>query len=172
VIAAAEAFSGDDSIHFLIAGGGSRFEALRADLAGGEQRNLTLQGRVEQADLPAMLAAADLAVIPLRRGMAGVSVPSRVYNILAAGTPVIAMAEPSSEIAMLIAEERVGWVVPPEDAGALAEAIRDARSDADRLAEMGRRARAVVDARYTQQHTVDAFQALVAEVASRRRSRR
>ena len=51
-----------------------------------------------------------MALLP---GMEGVSVPSRSYNILAAGKPILGLLSPQSEIALMIEEASVGWVVAP-----------------------------------------------------------
>ena len=93
-----------------------------------------------QAELVEFLSAADVWIIPYRRNIAGVSVPSRLYNLLAIGRAVIVAAEPSSEAALVITEENVGWVVPPEDPQQLADAIRLAASDRAATAQKGRRA--------------------------------
>ena len=39
--------------------------------------------------------------------------PSRTYNTLAAGKPIIGIVDAGSELAQVIQEETVGWVVPP-----------------------------------------------------------
>ena len=49
--------------------------------------------------LPEVLAAADIHVVPLRRGLARASVPSKLYSILAAGRPVVASVDPGTEVA-------------------------------------------------------------------------
>ena len=68
--------------------------------------------------------------------------PSRFYNLLAVGRPVILVSEPDAEAAMTVSENNLGWVVRPGMADELAGAIRRALVSAD--ASMG--ARAVVAA--------------------------
>ena len=48
--------------------------------------------------LPELLATGDVHTVPLRRGLAAVSVPSKTYSILAAGRPVVAAIDPGTEI--------------------------------------------------------------------------
>ena len=55
--------------------------------------NVTLVDRVEDDQLEAFLSAADVWIIPYRKNVAGVSVPSRFYNLLAIGRPVILVSE-------------------------------------------------------------------------------
>lgn len=94
------------------------------------------------------LNAADVALITLVDGMLGVSVPSRLYNILAAGKPLIVGADHRSEVARVVGEERVGWVVAPGTPRALAEAIREAMGAPGTLAEIGVRARRAAETTY------------------------
>jgi glycosyltransferase involved in cell wall biosynthesis len=95
---------------------------------------------VIESELVEFLAAADVWVIPYRRNVAGVSVPSRLYNLLAIGRAVIVAAEPYSEASMIVRENEIGWVVPPEDPDLLADAIRQASSDRAATLQKGRRA--------------------------------
>jgi glycosyltransferase involved in cell wall biosynthesis len=102
----------------------------------------------------------------MRAGMSGISVPSRLYNILAAGRPIIAIADHDSEIAMVVREEEIGWVVPPGDPAAFVDAIADARRDPARLEAMGRRARIAAEQKYTRSHAIDAYLALIETMRS------
>ena len=88
--------------------------------------NVTLLERVPDAQLESSLSAADIWIIPYRRNNTGVSVPSRIYNLLAVGRPVIICSDPDAEVALLVREEEIGWVVPPENADAIAKAISTA----------------------------------------------
>jgi glycosyltransferase involved in cell wall biosynthesis len=94
--------------------------------------------------------------------MAGVSVPSRMYNVLAAGRPILALADAHSEVALLVKEEEIGWVVTPGDAAGLARALREARADPQRLARMGMRARTLAEEKYTLGAVLDRYRAVLA----------
>jgi hypothetical protein len=54
-------------------------------------------------------------VIPYRKNDTGGSVPSRIYNLLAIGRPIIICLEPDAEAAILVREHDLGWVLQPED---------------------------------------------------------
>ena len=99
-----------------------------------------------------------IAFVP---GMSGVSVPSRMYNILAAGKPIIAVTDADSELSQVVEEEGIGWVVPPQDPIALAAAIIEARSDPTTLTQMGRRARAAAETRYHLNRILSAYEAII-----------
>jgi colanic acid biosynthesis glycosyl transferase WcaI len=133
VFDAAQLMRGDRDIHFLLSGWGVGFEQLKAMQSKASLPNVTLVERVIDEDLEEFLSAADIWLIPYRKDVAGVSVPSRFYNLLALGRPVIIISEPDAEVAQTIAEHRLGWVVTPGRPDALAAAIRIASASVDPL---------------------------------------
>jgi glycosyltransferase involved in cell wall biosynthesis len=131
VFEAARRLRDDANIHFLLSGWGVGFDQLKAMQAEARLANVTLVGRVEDDQLEAFLSAADIWIIPYRRNVAGVSVPSRFYNLLAIGRPVILVSEPDAEAALTVTEHDVGWVVEPGRADELAKTIRRAAGAKD-----------------------------------------
>ena len=65
---------------------------------------------------------------------------------MAAGKPIIAAADSDSELALVIQEEHIGWVVPPDQPDRIVEAILEAQAHPDRITKMGLHARKVVEA--------------------------
>jgi glycosyltransferase involved in cell wall biosynthesis len=167
VAAAARALRDDAGVHFMVVGWGGRRAWLERVREEWGLENMTILPPCPHAELPAHLAAADLALVAFLPGMAGVSVPSRLYNVLAAGTPVLAVADPASELALVVAEERVGWVVAPGDVEAVVAAVRSARAQPDVRAAMSARARAAAEAKYCLPRITDAYEALLARMGAR-----
>jgi colanic acid biosynthesis glycosyl transferase WcaI len=140
VFEAARLLRGNPEICFLLSGWGIGRKEL-VDLQATERlENVTLIDPVPSRDLVEFLSAADVWVLPYVRDIAGVSIPSRLYNHLAVGRAIIVSGEPHSEAALVVAEEEIGWVVPPEDAQALADAILLAAANRGATAQKGRRA--------------------------------
>ncbi len=131
VFEAARQLRDDVDIHFLLSGWGIGFEYLEQLQAEASLPNVTLVGRVADEDLESLLASADVWLIPYRRHVAGVSVPSRFYNLLAVGRPVILVSEPEAEAAISVREGNLGWIVPPDRPDALANAIKIASASVD-----------------------------------------
>ena len=161
VFEAARRLSEDRSIHFLLSGWGIGFEKLKALQAGAGLPNVTLVDRVADGQLDLLLSAADLWVIPYRSDVAGVSIPSRFYNLLAIGRPVVLVSEAYAEAALTISENKLGWVVEPGRPDELAEAIREA----SRRPDPGISARALaIAANFSQQRAMTAYRELVARL--------
>jgi glycosyltransferase involved in cell wall biosynthesis len=132
---------------------GSGSDSLVAELKADVTR-LGLDGRVAFAgsrrDIPAVLAAADLAVSastqPEAFGRAAIEAQ-------AMETPVIATDHGGSRETVLPGE--TGWLVTPGDAQAMAAAFTDALADPARLEAMGRHGRRHVLANFTTRQTLD-----------------
>jgi len=160
VFEAARILKGRPDIHFLLSGEGVGWTKIKELQVASPLPNVTLLERVPDALLESFLSAADIWIIPYRRNNTGVSVPSRIYNLLAVGRPVVICSEPDAEAAILVREEEIGWVVPPENADAIAEAVRSAAAANAATREMGHRA-TVVASRYTRPTALKAYRSLM-----------
>jgi glycosyltransferase involved in cell wall biosynthesis len=166
VLEAARILKDNADIHFLLSGEGVGWVKIKEMQAASPLPNVTLVERVPDAELERFLSAADVWVIPYRRNNTGVSVPSRIYNLLAVGRPVIICSEPDAEAAILVREEEIGWAVPPENAEALAQAISSAASLPAITMQKGHRA-TVVASRYTRQIALKAYRDLMDDLLAR-----
>jgi colanic acid biosynthesis glycosyl transferase WcaI len=132
VLAAARALPG---VTFLITGNGAARPSLEADAVGIP--NVRFADYVEPSRLSELLATGDVHVVPLRRGLGRVSVPSKTYSIMAAGRPVVAAIDPDTAVPRILADSGGGVAVPPDDAPAFIDAIRSMVGDPERAARLG-----------------------------------
>jgi glycosyltransferase involved in cell wall biosynthesis len=77
--------------------------------------------------------------------MAGLCVPSKIYGIMAAGRPLLFIGPAHSEAATIIQESRCGFVVPPGNSRAAADAIRSCYHNRALCEQQGRAARDYFD---------------------------
>jgi colanic acid biosynthesis glycosyl transferase WcaI len=158
--AAAGTLRDERDIHFLVAGWGIKRSLLERLLAEETLPNITLLPRATRIDLATLLGACDVLAIAFVAGMSGISVPSRLYNMMAAGRPIVAATDADSELATVVAEDGIGWVVRPGDAAALVATLREARHSPERRAAAGARARAAALNKYRDCHAIAAYDAL------------
>lgn len=74
-------------------------------------------------DLPGLLSSSDVLLVPLDREKSHLSVPSKLYNFMAAGRPILGLADRSSEVADLIQSTGCGLCVDPDDPRVIADAV-------------------------------------------------
>jgi len=111
-------------IRFVIVGDGARHRQLRQRVQ--QQQGLAqvqLLPYQEPADLPAMLAAADLAVVSLLAAAEGQVAPSKLYGHLAAATPVAAICAADSYLVDELQTAGCGAAFRSGDAAGLAAFI-------------------------------------------------
>jgi colanic acid biosynthesis glycosyl transferase WcaI len=104
--------------------------------------------------MPAILASADLAIVPLKTKLPG-AVPSKLYEAMGSGVPVILAAE--GEPAQITQETQAGVAVSPGDVTALAAALRDLVSHPERRAPMGVNGRLAALARFDRATIAQSF---------------
>ena len=165
IIAAARELRERNDILFVFAGYGGKTDVIGQAIASGELPNIRLLPRQPRELLGPMLASATATIISFVDEMKGLSVPSRMYNVLAAGTPIIAIADKDSELALVVGEEKAGWVLPTSDAQALLALIMRIAgpSGIEEAARLGANGRAAVEARYTFKSVIDRFHALISD---------
>jgi colanic acid biosynthesis glycosyl transferase WcaI len=98
------------------------------------------------ADVPMSLAAADVHVVSLGDGMAGIVHPSKVYAAMAAGRPILYFGPSSSHVSDLFDRHDIGWHIEHGDVDAAVKTLRGILVEGSRRRkEMGVRARQVID---------------------------
>lgn len=116
------------------------------------------------------LSAADLHVVSMHEKIGGCLCPSKLYGILSAGRPVLAIADESTDLCRTVTELGLGWCCRPGDARQIAAAVADAEADAAHRIACGRRAREVACDQFDRTIAVGRFQHLIQDVLDRRRA--
>jgi glycosyltransferase involved in cell wall biosynthesis len=95
---------------------------------------------------------ADVLLLPTKGRQSLNSIPSKLITYLLSGRPVIAAVLPESDTATAILESGAGWVVNPDSAELMAEAILAASEQAEEsLRRMGSAGREYALVRYTRE---------------------
>lgn len=108
------------------------------------------------------LNAADVQLVVNQKGIKGVSVPSKIYGVMAAGKPVLGVLEQGSEAERLISLSGCGRVVEPQDYEGTAELIRAfyLMSDDERR-RMGMRGRAYLEENLTRDLSIAKYRKML-----------
>jgi glycosyltransferase involved in cell wall biosynthesis len=150
-----------EDLHFVFLGAGVKRKWLESAVADLALENVTILDPRPRSEQNVFLNACDVAVVSLVRQMVGVSVPSRTYNILAAGKPILALTEPGSEVARVVEEENIGWIAPPADPDSLTDTILTIRNERSRLADMGISARRAAETKYSLESAIEKYRKVI-----------
>jgi glycosyltransferase involved in cell wall biosynthesis len=130
-----------DGVGLVFVGEGAQRAHIEA--LARETKNVRFLPFFPANQIPSVLAAPDAHVITVKRGLEGVVVPSKMYGILAAGKPILAVAREETDAASLGAKLGFAVFADPDDPDKVASAIRLLVMDIEKVQAMGRAARAV-----------------------------
>lgn len=134
--------AGLEKSQLLIVGGGSCRDDCEQLAKRLQAENIRFISEPDAGRVPAVQALADVFLLPMRRGAAASSVPSKLVAYLFSGRPVLAAVDEDSDTADTIRRGGCGWIEVPEDAARLGAKMREvSRLPEPALAEMGARGR-------------------------------
>jgi colanic acid biosynthesis glycosyl transferase WcaI len=169
VLTGAERLRGHPRIVFLFTGGGHHFDQLtQAVRERGLQEMFRFIPYQPEDMLKYSLSVPDVHLVSLRPELEGLIVPSKFYGIAAVGRPIISVTSLEGETAGLVRRHACGLVVEPGDGASLAEALMQLAKDPQAAADMGKRARAMLDDGLTRRHAFARWESLLATLMTAR----
>ncbi|HKS68745.1 MAG TPA: glycosyltransferase family 4 protein [Candidatus Acidoferrales bacterium] len=124
----------NENVGFVFIGDGANRAALEAQASG--LPNVRFLPFRPASEIPHVMAAGDVHVVTVKRGLEGVVVPSKLYSILAAGRTVLAVAHETTDAARIVTSSGCGLVADPGDPQGVAAAICVLRDDPARRKAM------------------------------------
>ena len=157
IIECAEKLLDREQFHFVFIGAGAKKKWVENAVKVRLLRNVTVIDYRRREEQVIFLNACDVGLVALIKGMWGTAMPSRTYNIMAAGKPILALTDARSELAQVIDEDNIGWHVAPGVPDHLLEAILDIYERRSTLHAMGKRAREASLQKYSRATAIDAY---------------
>jgi colanic acid biosynthesis glycosyl transferase WcaI len=154
-----------DGVRLVFVGEGAQSQQIAA--AAKEISNVVFLPFFAGSKIPSVLAAADMHVITVRRGLEGVVVPSKMYGILVAGKPILAVAPSETDAVSLGTHQGFAVSCDPDRAEDVVATVREVQANPVRLAAMGRAARAAA-ANYERAGEAQKFEQILTRVANTR----
>jgi hypothetical protein len=164
VVEAAAKLAGEP-VRFVFVGEGAVKRDIERQVAELGLTNVSMHAGVPRDEVPGLLHAADICLVPLRDvPLFSTFIPSKIFEYFAAGKAVVGSVrgEPAQ-----ILREGGATVVEPEDAVALAEAIRELARDPERRAQMGAAAERYVRERFDRRRLAAEYRAVLGTLAGR-----
>lgn len=154
ILEVAEMVRSDPSFGFVLIGDGPEKALLRQQ---AEERNLTNVRFLDPrpaSEIPALLAAADVLLVPLKRHIPG-AVPSKLYEAMASGRPTVLVA--TGEPADIVRRYHAGIVVSPGEIEEFVEALRTLQASPELRRQQGENGRRAAERHFDRRVIVDRF---------------
>ena len=133
-----------EGIGLVFVGDGAQREEVQVAAAGAD--NIRFLDYFTYDKIHSVLAAPDAHLVTVKRGLEGVVVPSKMYGILAAGKPIVAVAPKETDVVSLGLQQGFAVSADPDKPGELVNVVRQLAADRNKLKTMGDAARAVAPA--------------------------
>lgn len=133
-------------------GSGAIVPTLNKCIKDNKFSNIKIGSSFTRNEQFSILKDCDIALVTLCDGMYGLGVPSKSYNIMSAGKPILYVGDPMSEIALVIKEAKIGYVFANSDIQGLKSWLTNVNEDIrSELKEMGKRAKELALTRFSEE---------------------
>jgi glycosyltransferase involved in cell wall biosynthesis len=144
-------------ILFLFIGDGDRAASIKTFAEAHGLSNVRLLPYQARQMTRYSIAAGDAALVTLAQGLAGLSVPSKTYALLAAARPILFVGDTTSEAAAIVADNECGAVFKSGQSERLAGLIAEWSQDKQQVRLLGHKARSVFERRFDRPLAVSAY---------------
>lgn len=103
-------FQNKTEIFFLLIGGGDKYREMEALIAKNKLQNIKILPWQDTKKLPFTLSGADLALVTVGNEASDLSIPSKTYNLMSVGTPILCIAPKEAALSKLVESEKIGIV--------------------------------------------------------------
>lgn len=132
-----EKFKDRDDVVFAFIGDGSKKKDIETYSSEHNMDNVKFIPYQDKADLIYSLNAGDAHWVVNAKGIKGVSVPSKLYGVMAVGKPVLSVLEKNAEARLIIEDTQCGYVAEPEDYKGIEKMINSCLVERHKLSSMG-----------------------------------
>ena len=157
VIDLLQQLSNDERFHFVFIGDGVKRKLLQQAIDEHHLSNLTLLGPRPRTEQTEFLNACDVGLVSLVGGMYGAAMPSKTYNIMAAGKPILAITDHGSELALVIEENQIGWHLESGNVELLRYTLEQIYDSRDELVGKGSNARLEAERSYSLSRAIERY---------------
>ncbi|MCD8485276.1 glycosyltransferase family 4 protein [Geitlerinema calcuttense] len=168
VIKAAASLREYQDIVFVIVGEEIALRGLEQDCHNLKATNVLLLPFQPRAQLPEMLAAADVGLVVQKHRVTSFNMPSKIPLLLASGRAIIASVPLDGTAARGIRESGGGVIVPPEDPQALADQVLALYRDRQKVKHLGEQGRRYALEHYSLEQALNQYENLFMSLTKRR----
>lgn len=156
--------TGNPHAKFLIFGDGARKEALEQEAGMRGLNNVRFCGPLPHSQVAAVLSRAKISYIPLKSSSMKDSIPTKLYESLAMGCPVLLAA--AGDACDLLAECGLGRSVPPEDTAGIVAVFDDMAANHAQILCNREHAMALIRKKHSRQYAADLLEQELRDLCS------
>ena len=151
--------AGNKVINFGIWGTGSAEERIKTRVKElGLEDQVRFYGPYSRNQQTDVLNDSDISLVTLVKGMYGLGVPSKTYNILAAGKPILYIGEKGTEIWRTVEENEIGFCFEPDDREGVVSFLKSLTPGfLSQFKKMGISARMLAERKYSREAVLNKF---------------
>ena len=163
VLLAAEDLGEDSRFKFVLIGDGPEKNMLMEQATERSLSNVEFRDPRRAQEIPALIAGSDIVLVPLTSYLVG-AVPSKLYEAMASGRPVILVA--SGEAAEIVNEHEAGITVQPGDIKGLVRALETLVGQPELRRKMGENGRRAAEQHFDREIIVKRFRSFLQQKLS------
>jgi glycosyltransferase involved in cell wall biosynthesis len=158
----------EDEVVFQVIGEGETKDEVvqRAEELGVRGEAVRFLPYQPYEDLPYSLTSGDVSLVTVRKGFEGVCVSSKLYTAMAAGDPVLTIAQPDDDETRIVREHDAGIQVEQGDAEGVVTAVRRWLDNPDLVERQGNNAREALETQYAKEVVLDEYYDLLTGAAA------
>ena len=161
IIEAARVLRDNGNIHFVLIGGGGKLAKIKSMVKNYGLKNVVFLPYQPREFLRYSLCFSHVSLVSLEEGAEGLSVPSKLYGIMASGRPIIAIMPNNTEVALTLNEYQCGLISPPKDVDSLVSKINWMQENDTEREAMGKRAYKAFLDNFTVKHCANQYYKLI-----------
>lgn len=150
-------FSNRYDVIFAFVGDGTMKNTLEQYVEENSLENVKFIPYQNKEDLIYSLNAGDVHLVTNQKGIKGISVPSKIYGVLAAGKPILGVLERDSEAELIIRNCNCGIVVEPKDYNGIELAIQRMLDEKDNMQTLGKKGRIYLEENLTKDMSIKRY---------------
>lgn len=152
----------NETVYFRFWGSGAVESEMRKFVTAHHLKKVEINGVFSRQEQLRILNSFDIAIVVLEEGMYGLGVPSKTYNLLAAGRPIVFIGNRNSEIARTVIENEIGWVFDESEEEKFISFLNClGMENLKDLEDKGKRCRQIAESKYAKEIILEKFYSII-----------
>ena len=150
-------FKDREDVVFAFVGDGTVKDKVEAYVKENNLSNVTFIPYQDKADLIYSLNAADIHWVVNAKGIKGVSVPSKLYGVMAAGKPVLGVLDEGSEARLIVEDCNCGVCIEPGNYKEISNNIEYILNNKEEIRALGSNGRQYLETNLTKEVSINKY---------------